>query len=463
MKKKQSLLVVLGSLVFGTLTGCGGAKPTPESSKEPERVIETYEEDGSEHTKPYYITNNFGENAESELIVQWQNEVGSTNQRVQITTEDDVDFTYAHNVDADYRILELLPSQKLGDYPARGVYRAEVTGLKPGTQYIYRVGANGAWSDTYYHLTAEGEKEDFSFTVASDPQSPAHSDMGNTFRAANEYDPDHRFFFNCGDLVNDIGYKPEEIVSYTEAAAEFNKYKVVGSTQGNHDTYGTTGDNVYIFGEATVYNSFTTFPANGFEENVNKSNSYYYYYNNVLFIALNTLIEDSNYQAQADWLREVLEDNKQSGRADYIICTSHIGPIGNRYGDKWKESPIRKTYTPIFNEYKVDCVFYGHDHTYARTNPIVIDGNTNLKTCDTTPDEENGVIYSIVGATGPKFYGEDDKSYQSNIWEVRTTSQDEVKPGVFVNVSVHEEEMEIHAIRADGKELDTYLVPKKSR
>lgn len=463
MKNKQSLFLILCSFFVLTTTACGGPKENTSTSSNPGREIEVYEEDGSTHHEPYYITNNFGENAENELIVQWQNEVGSKYQRVQITTEDDPDFIYAHNVDATERILELDPSLKLGDYPARGVYRAEVKDLEPGTDYIYRVGANNAWSETYYHHTADGKDYEFSFTISSDPQSPAHSDMVNTFRAANEYDPDHRFFYNCGDLVNDIGYHPEEIISYTNAASEFNRFKVVGAAQGNHDTYGTTGDNVYLFGEATVFNSFLTFPSNGFETNINKSNSYYFYYNNVLFITLNTLIEDSNYKAQADWLKQVLETNKETGRAEFIICTMHIGPIGNRYGDKWKESPIRKQYTPIFNEYKVDCVFYGHDHTYARTNPIVIDGNTNLATFDTTPDEENGVIYSIVGATGPKFYGEDQITYQKNIWEVRTNSKDQVAPGVFVNVKVYEDQLLVHAMKADGTELDNYSVPKKTR
>ena len=463
----KHFILAFSSLLVFSLASCGGSNPPVSSETTSEKKPEEYEEQGSEHAKPYSITNNLGENAESELVVQWQNEAGSLDQRVQITTADDVDFTYAHNVDATERILdhEILTEKKLGDYPTRGIYKANITGLEPGTDYIYRIGASDNWSETYYHTTAEGEASEFSFTVCSDPQAPTHVEMSNTLTKANEYDPDHRFFICNGDIVNDMGKAPSEIASYTAAATEFNRYKPIAVSQGNHDTYGTTGDNVYLFGEATVFNSYVTFPDNGFEDDPTKSNSYYYYYNNVLFIVMNTLIKDEDYDRQADWLIDVLEANKESGRGEYIIVNSHIGPIGNRYGDKWKESPIRNTYTPIFNKYKVDCVFYGHDHTYARTNPIVIDGTMDLKTVDTTPDTENGVIYSIVGATGPKFYGEDDKSYQTNIWEIRTTAKADVEPGVFVNVRVKDDELEVIAQKSDEEMtlLDSYTVPKKAR
>ena len=472
---KKSFVFALTAFSLLAIVSCGGGNSSPAPSTEEAtsssqgKEIESYEEKGSEHGKPYSITNNFGENADTELIVQWQNEVGSLDQRVQITTPDDPDFTYAHNVDATERTLDnaSLMSKKLGNYASRGIYKSTIKDLLPDTDYIYRVGASGNWSETYYHTTAEGENTDFAFTVFSDPQSKiseTHDAMVKTLTKSEEYEDDNRFFLCNGDVSDDQGNQPGEIQDYADMATTFNKYKPISITQGNHDTYGTTKSN-YLWGESTVFNAYMTYPNNGWETNPEKSASYYYYYNNVLFIVMNTLIKDEDYDRQADWLIDVLEANKESGRGEYIIVNSHIGPIGNRYGDKWKESPIRNTYTPIFNKYKVDCVFYGHDHTYARTNPIVIDGTMDLKTVDTTPDTENGVIYSIVGATGPKFYGEDDKSYQTNIWEIRTTAKADVEPGVFVNVRVKDDELEVIAQKSDEEMtlLDSYTVPKKAR
>ena len=182
MKKVKFLLIGIISALC--IVGCGNQ--TSSSS----RVIEDYEDDGSEHHDPMYITNNFGGDAASELVVQWQNIDGSTNQRVQITTPDDVDFTYAHNVEASYRKLDIDTAKA---NMTKMVFIEQNFDLEPGKQYIYRVGANDAWSDTYYHLTAEGDSSNFSFTVASDPQSPAHTEIVN-FKCANEYDEDHRFF-----------------------------------------------------------------------------------------------------------------------------------------------------------------------------------------------------------------------------------------------------------------------------
>lgn len=457
MKRVKFFLIGIVSALC--IVGCGSQ---PSSSS---RVIEQYEDDGSEHHEPMFITNNFGGDASSELVVQWQNIDGSTNQRVQITTPDDVDFTYAHNVEASYRKLDI-DTAKVGEYDKNGVYRAEISDLEPGKQYIYRVGANDAWSDTYYHLTAEGDSSNFSFTVASDPQSPAHTEMSKTLNAANEYDEDHRFFFLAGDLVDDIGKKPAEIKSYTQAASEFNKYKIIATTQGNHDTYeNNQPNNTYKFSQATIFNTFTTFPNNGFvQDDVTKSNSYYYRYNNLLFVSLNTMVTDDAYAPQAAWLRNVLDEQSD---ADYIVATMHIGPFQSENDSEWKEPNVRKAFLGIFSEYKVDAVFYGHDHSYGRTNPIALTGNetvNDLKIFNTTPNED-GTVFSMVGATGPKFYDLGNNSYQSNIFSVRS----DARPGTFVNVQVNDDELEINAFKlsttTDGEiiPIDSYSIPKKNR
>ena len=464
---KKSLVLLMGVISAICLTGCGGNNNSQSKTESSERVIESYEDDGSEHAMPQNIYNSYGEDASSQFVVQWHNEVDSTNQRVQITTEDDPEFTYAHNVEGVRRNFSV-NAKTIGNYPDRDIFRAAIDNLQPGTKYIYRVGADGAWSDTYYHLTAEGEVgTEFSFTVCSDPQHAKHDGMRATFTAANEYDPDHRFFFNCGDLVNYIGAEPGEIADYMSVASEFNKYKVIGATQGNHDTYhNEPGMNNYIFGEATVFNAFIANPGNGFEqEDVNKSNSFFYIYNGLLFISLNTLIADASYDAQVQWLRDVLDTYQYD--VDYIVATMHIGPFQSEDDSEWKEPLVRKNLLPVFAEYKVDAVFYGHDHTYGRTNPIALTGNesvNDLKTFDTTPNPD-GTVFSMVGATGPKFYDLGSNSYQDNMFEVRG----DARPGSFVNVKVEEDQLTINAFKlpqTTGGELislDSYTIPKKSR
>lgn len=465
MNKKSILL--FGVLATMCMTGCNSTnKSDDKKDKDPdEKVIEDYDDDGSEHETPIYITNNFGQDASTELIVQWQNVDGSTNQRVQITTEDDTDFTYAHNVEGEYRKLDIDPSV-VGNYDKNGVYKAKITGLKPNTNYIYRVGANDAWSQTYNHLTADEDFSEFSFIVTSDPQAASHTEFKTTMTRANEYDPENRFAFMCGDLVDDMGKRPAEIKSYTNAASEFNNKRIIACTEGNHDTYrNVSGSNVYQFGEATIFNAFTTQPDNGFVKNdYTKSNSYYFTYNNVLFITLNTLIDENDYSSEAQWLENVLKDNDD---ADYIIATMHIGPFAGKDDREWREPLVRQYFLPIFAEFEVDAVFYGHDHTYGRSNPLKFTGKetaTQLKTIDTTP-VDGGTIFSMVGATGPKFYSLDHNLYQDNIFAKRS----EATPGSFVDIKVEDDQLTVNAIRlpsTTGAELinmDSYTIPKKSR
>ena len=184
-----------------------------------------------------------------------------------------------------------------------------------------------------------------------------------------------------------------------------------------------------------------------------------------MFISLNTLIADTSYDAEAEWLRNSLDEYKDD--VDYIIATMHIGPFQSEDDNEWKEPNVRKAFLPIFAEYKVDAVFYGHDHTYGRTNPLVLTGNetaSQLKTFDTTPNPD-GTIFSMVGATGPKFYDLGSRSYQDNIFEVRG----DARPGSFVNVKVTADELQINAFKlpntegADLISLDSYTIAKKDR
>ncbi|GBU28001.1 hypothetical protein R84B8_01557 [Treponema sp. R8-4-B8] len=124
------------------------------------------------------------------------------------------------------------------------------------------MGIPGAWSDEYHLLTSSVNAYDFSFTVVSDPQSEEHTDMVNVLNAADAFDTDNKVYLMGGDLVDAIGGRPNEIISYTNAANEFNNKKTIIATQGNHDTYFIDGSS-YRFGEAEVYNASITFPDNG--------------------------------------------------------------------------------------------------------------------------------------------------------------------------------------------------------
>jgi hypothetical protein len=426
--------------------------------------------------KPYYITNNFGEDSSSELLVQWHNDSDVITQTLQIVMGAD-DFSNAQTITVTGTKFE--GSTNLGSFEARNVFRAHVTDLSPKTQYKYRVGDKGAWSETYYHLTSSGNTDNFNFTVVSDPQSGAHAEMKATLTAADTFDPDSRFYLIGGDIVDQIGKTPSEIISYTNTAAFFNKYRPIAATQGNHDTYYVIGsnnnDNEYRFGESTVFNAFVTFPDNGWDthaDKANRSQSYYFYYNKVLFIILNTMATgnnagtaEPNHTKQAAWLKQILENDKANNLSRYRIVLTHVSIISARQGDpnRWLTPGVRSAYGKICTDYNVDIFFAGHDHVYTRSNPIKIGTDTNLANMTFTATDK-GTVFSIVSATGPKFYSFENKVAQ--ISQYFPVALEEPKTGVFINVKVTADKLIVKAMAlpVSGtvlEQLDTYEVTAK--
>ena len=452
------------------------------------------------NSAPYFITNNFAQDSSTAFLVQWHNYKEVSRQTLQIVTADG-DFENARNITVTGELFDIAGittcpnvSNKcspacngIGNYPARNIFRAEVTGLEPATGYKYRVGAPGFWSDTFFHLTSGGSNTDFSFTVVTDTQDSVFNGMRLTLQAANTFDSDNRFFLHAGDVVDFIGLNKHEIENYTNVANEFNTHRPIATTQGNHDTYhNKTGDN-YVFGEATIYNAFTVFPNNGFVRSVegwdkNRSDSYYFYYNRVLIIMLNTMAtqnatgtNEPNHTAQAAWLRQVLQNDKDNNLSRFRIVVTHIPPFAGRGSsgntEPWLVEPVRRIYAPICTEFDVDIFFAGHDHVYARSNPIKITtGNTALASINygTTL---GGTIYSIVGSTGPKLYTFRNETGTTNLFIPQSypvrfdlnggTATGSISPGVFVNVKVTNDKMTVTAMNRNRTQLDTYEVTAK--
>jgi hypothetical protein len=339
----------------------------------------------------------------------------------------------------------------------------------------------------FYHQTSRGSAAGFSFTVVADPQSSYSSyntdnlnghteeEMYKVLTAANTFDSDNRFFLMLGDIVNEIGKRPDEIVSYTGIANKFNKERPIIATQGNHDTYRTTGTDQYVFGEATVFNNFVTFPDNGWDTNADKANrsqSYYFYYNKVLVIVLNTMatqnatgIAEPNHAAQATWLKNLLEKDKTEGLSNFRIVGTHVSPFGGRSSERWLQPEVREAYGKIFTDFNVDIVFAGHDHVYGRSNPIKINSATEIS--DLTPQfaagTPGGVVYSIASTAGPKYYdllaSPDRDAYFPGDQKFGGTGQ---APGIFINVKVTSSYLTVKAVRGgSGAVIDEYNVPIK--
>jgi len=234
------------------------------------------------------------------------------------------------------------------------------------------------------------------------------------------------------------------------------------------------------------------FPDNGWARKTgvanaspHRSDSYYFYYNDVLIIMLNTVATQNataaaqpNHTAQANWLRGVLEKDRDEGLSKYVIVGTHISPLGGRNSDRSMQPGVREAYIRLITEFNVDIFFAGHDHVYTRSNPIKITGtNLDLSAMYNNGDfdsVDNGTIFSIASATGPKFYTVDPSdTHIPRYYPIRVSGEiSEHSPGVFINIKVTQEKLAVTAMRLHlpppGSptplvEIDSYEVPVKTK
>jgi len=90
---------------------------------------------------------------------------------------------------------------------------------------------------------------------------------------------------------------------------------------------------------------------------------------NCLFIALDSNQDLSSASLQYAWL----EDELQRNTSDWVICYFHHPMYSDsEHGDEvdGARNLLRANLAPLFEEYGVDIVLTGHDHSYQRSYPL---------------------------------------------------------------------------------------------
>ena len=230
----------------------------------------------------------------------------------------------------------------------RYIYRftAQLSGLKPGTNYEYQIEPDTDWN-VNHTFTTQSEDESFSFVWFGDTHySPK---FGELFNRADSVHPDAAFYTIAGDLVSDglhrdqwddLFHFPQDVISR----------KPLMSVPGNHDNRAGLG--------ALMYRELFSYPKNG-PEGVPIEQTYSFTYKNALFLMIDAT---SSWDAQTDWI----EDQLKNTAATWKIAVFHFPPYN------WEEPyfDIQKAWIPLFDKYHVDMVFSGHIHYYMRSKPM---------------------------------------------------------------------------------------------
>ena len=258
-----------------------------------------------------------------------------------------------------------------------------VTGLEPNTTYYYTVEKNGEQTEVETYETqsfdtvkmlyvgdpqigaSKGQPQG-SETLAAESgaaNTAARNDAfgwNRTLEAALTQDPDVSFIISAGDQVNKTGQaKEEEYAGYL--SPDVLAGLPVATTIGNHDSL--NADYMYHFNNpnATEYGA------------TQAGGDYYYSYGNGLFIVLNT----NNYNV-AEHEQAIQEAIASDPNAAWRIVTIHQDIYGSGLDHSDTDGMILRTQlTPIFDEYDIDVVLQGHDHTYSRSKLLYGDGQTH--------------------------------------------------------------------------------------
>ncbi|MVO98809.1 phosphodiester glycosidase family protein [Paenibacillus lutrae] len=371
---------------------------------------------------PHNISVGMGADPAVSRSFQWHTNPGTQPTVVEIVKESEFTDFAAGNVKEITGDSYLYHTLDLGSVR---VHKAVADGLLPGTGYVYRVGdGQGNYSGQGKFRTTEASGDASKFLYFADSQASDAAGFklwGNTIKKAASENPDAEFMLHAGDMV-DKGFNEKEWnLWFSEAQAELMKTTLV-SVIGNHEVMGNkeNGDFLAHFNQ----------PGNGLDSL--KGSNFSIDYKDMHFVVLNS---EYQYEEQAQWLRKDLAQTDKKWK----VVAFHRGPYGSIYDEKI----VRDTWTPVFDEFKVDLVLNGHDHIYSRTFPMK--GNKPAL-------EGEGTTYVIAGSTGPKFYSRTVREWQKVI--------DEEQTQMYAAVEIAGDQLQVVTKTVGGRVVDEFTLSK---
>ena len=247
-----------------------------------------------------------------------------------------------------------------------------ITGLNPDTTYEYVIGTEKNTSEAKTFKTDSKERTNSSFFILGDIQDPDKTYLQGIVDKlkGNQYN----FGVQIGDAI-------DQAADYDDWAAlgEIVGARMLGDTDiisvmGNHEYYGDSDASI----ASAMYNNPKT----------EAGTCYSRQYGNIYMAVINFGENSTQIKAAAEWLK----NDAAKSDAVWKVLFSHQPPyFTNSVGGN---DPVYKYIPDACEAAGIDVVFSGHDHSFARTNPLIKD----------KVDEENGIVYYVSGAVGSKRY-----------------------------------------------------------
>lgn len=402
-----------------TPEGCDYTVSTPEIEGQAGPSAATFGDDPT----PDHIHASWAGPTDSTFAVNWRTDL-STRASVLLYGTDEGAVAAADGPADDVR-------QQLGHHMlvATGLARADtltrlhevhVCGLSPDTGYFYKVGGPGHWSDVYEFSTGPviGSTNPWSFAATGDSRNQQENSWALSQKRLRDAAVDLQVF--SGDAVF-LGTLQTDWDGFFEATdGDFAVQDLFAEVpfmmaNGNHDALAVN----YVAQFAFPQDRTTGEQAQGEEW-------YSFDYANAHFVILNDSVADDSVLAgpQAQWLRADLGSVDRE-KTPWIFAVHHR-PFYTCLSNHRPDTSLRTAWQPIFDEYRVDIVFTGHNHVYERSYPIrgLNDAEGMLAPAGAggVPQIDgegfaSGTLYIVAAGVGAPLYGVSDECPTTNVAE----------------------------------------------
>ncbi len=340
-----------------------------------------------------------------------------------------IEWTEADHGPIDPAQIRRLPAatQKLTAESGDALYHSgTIPGLSPEKQYIYRVGDGAYWSEWHNFRTAASTPKPLKFVYFGDAPNEVLSQWPRVLRMAYRHAPDAAFLLHAGDLINNRSGSPDaEWGEWFRAGGWI--YATIPSlpSVGNHE-YPQRGTGARVV--TPFWRAQFTLPEHGprgLEEST--------YFVDIQGVRIVSLDSNERFDEQAAWLDEVLSRNPQK----WTVLVFHH-PIHSSM--KGKENPaLRASWQPVIDKHKVDLVFNGDEHSYARSGLV------------TGANFTSGHTVYVVSVGGPKMY-----EVETRPWMKRSAEDTQF----FQIIQIDGDRLQYESRTATGAVYDSFVLRK---
>ncbi len=243
-----------------------------------------------------------------------------------------------------------------------------VSGLKPNTNYSYRVGKQGAWSSVRTFHTAKNTKEDFSFIYITDTQANSADNFDvstQILEKAYSKTSNPLFVLATGDLVESQGsmnseWEYEQFFERIENV--WSKLPIV-STIGNHDA--SSSNNFF-----NHINNDDSYNQSAAVKTTMSGTVYSFVVGDALFMVVNheDVSKPGYLTSLGEWLTKQVNANVNVRWR--IVCV-HTGLFsGGSHQKDMSSIALRDAMLPYYQKLKIDLLIHGHDHVYSTIGPV---------------------------------------------------------------------------------------------